>query len=113
MDKLKILVIIVNRNMSDKIINALDESGVRLVNVFMGKGTAKSEIVSVLGLGETEKSILAASITTSKIDGVYEILNTKFNFNAPGKGVAFTIPVSAVGGPASLRLLLGDNGGLV
>ena len=110
MDKLKILIVIVDRKISDKISETLSGSGARLVDIMLGKGTAKSEIVSLLGLGETEKAILVSSVTESKIEPIYEIFRTKFNFNAPGKGVAFTVPVSAVGGPATLRLMMGEKG---
>lgn len=108
MDRLKILVVIAERRTSDKLTESLEEFGARLVSTVLGKGTAKSEIVSLLGLGETEKTVILSCITEGQIGPVFDMLKQKYRFSAPGKGIAFTIPVSAVGGPATLRLMSGQ-----
>lgn len=110
MDKLKILFVIIDRRFTDKIAETLENAGARLVDIVLGKGTAKSDVLSLLGLGETEKSLLIASVTESKIDTIFSVLKTKYGFTTPGKGIAFTVPVSAVGGPATLRLMTGEKG---
>ena len=78
-----------------------------MCNICYGKGTAKSDLLNVLGLGETKKGVILASVTDRTAVAVFDELKQKYDFENPGKGIAFTIPMTSVGGPATLKMLLG------
>ena len=72
-----------------------------------GKGTAKTDLLNILGLGEPEKGIVFASVGETNVESVFSVLRNDFDFEKPGKGIAFTVPMTSVGGPATLKMLLG------
>lgn len=108
MQKLKLLIIITNRENEDAIITSLDAYGGVVVNSTYCKGTAKSEIMSILGIGETEKTLIIMSAPEDNVPAIYAVLKTEYQFSVPNHGIAFTVPISAVGGPATYKILNGD-----
>ena len=107
---LKFLVIIIDRNKSDKIVELLKSSDANCINVIRGTGTAKSEILEILGIGNTEKSVIISTVLANNLGAIYKKLKSdEFNIMAKGNGIAFTIPISSVGGPASLYILCGGK----
>lgn len=107
MKRLKLLTIIVDRDIVDKVAEDVAKLGANFCHVCYGKGTANNELLDLLGLGESEKGILFASVNEDDIGAIYSMLKLTHNFNNPGSGIAFTIPMSSVGGPATLKLLQG------
>ena len=107
MKKIKLLIIIVDRSIVDKVNNTIIKMGASFSHICYGIGTAKNDLLNLLGLGETEKGIIFASIDETMIKPLYEKLIKIFGFNKPGGGIAFTIPITSVGGPASLKILEG------
>ncbi|MBO4262283.1 MAG: hypothetical protein J5903_00675, partial [Clostridia bacterium] len=57
--------------------------------------------------GKTEKNVIIATSTKDGVAKIKEILTRDYEIFKKGKGIAFTIPVSCVGGPASLQILSG------
>lgn len=110
MDKLKLLFIITDRKSELKITESLRAYGVNTYNSVYGYGTARSELLEVLGIGEIERAIIITTVMESKLSDVYGILNTEYHFKEAGKGIAFTVPVTAVGGMATLKVLSGQGG---
>ena len=110
---LKVMMIIIDRNKTEKLLSKLEQIGVNFPHVFRAEGTAKSEILDVLGVGHTEKSIVFSTVTQDTVLKVKEILTKDFDILKKGNGIAFTIPITSVGGPASLQILsgMGLNGG--
>ncbi len=107
MDKLKLLVIVLDRQKVDKAAERVSEYGTSFSHICYGKGTAKNDLLNLLGLGETEKGIIFCSVKQSDLEKIFFVLKTEFGFDKPGSGIAFTIPVSSVGGPATLKILQG------
>lgn len=105
MSRLKMMGIITNRDVTTKIENALSPIGVSFFNVSYGKGTASNETLNILGIGESEKSIIFCFVEQENIEKVFNTLKNDFNFDKPASGIAFTVPLSAVGGPATLKIL--------
>ena len=106
-DKLKLLIIIVDRQKVDKVAEMVSKNGASFSHISLGKGTAKNDLLNVFGLGETEKGILLCSTKHSNIENIFSGLKFDFGFDKPGGGIAFTIPISSVGGPASLKIMQG------
>ena len=60
--KLKLLVTVVNRSKELFYLDLLEQFEINMQSVIHGKGTANSEMLSYLGLAETDKSIILSFI---------------------------------------------------
>lgn len=89
------LIIIAGRNYKDELLKLLFELKCHLINVIYAKGSVKSGyFTDMLGLVPEEKKVMITSIVTSDISGkVMEQLVSKFHFDQPNTGIAYTIPV--------------------
>lgn len=105
--KIKLIITIVNRGNGEKITNLYKEDNIQYNLICLGRGTANSEILDYLGLGETEKDIVLSVVHEENVQSVMQKLNGKFNFSKPGNGIAFTIPISSVDGIATLDYICG------
>ena len=108
---LELLVIIAPHKSGDKIIAQL-YGLVSFVSVIHGRGTAPSEFLSALGIGEPEKDMIFCFCENKNIDLIYEKLGRLSDGKANGP-IAMTIPVSAVGGNLTLQILLGKTKELI
>ena len=106
---LKVMMIIIDRNKTDKLLSKLEQIGVNFPHVFRAEGTAKSEILDLLGVGHSEKSIIFSTLTQDTVIKVKEILTKDFDILKKGNGIAFTLPITSVSGPATLQILSGMN----
>lgn len=104
-DRLKLIFVIVERTRADKATEALAKVGVNYEHATFAIGAA-SGIMELIGV-DTEKSVIIGTVTESKLPAVRYVLESDFGFGAERRGIAFTVPISAVGGPASLKILSG------
>ncbi|MDR0396239.1 MAG: P-II family nitrogen regulator [Oscillospiraceae bacterium] len=75
--------------------------------VFMGQGTASREILSILGIGETEKVILMSVLPRDRARLFTRELDIALRMDQPG-AIAFTIPMHSL---TALRALHAQFGG--
>lgn len=61
-----------------------------------GRGTAASEIMDYLGLDEPKKDIILGLAPDNLVKQLLEDLQRELHFSSPGKGIAFTIPLSGI-----------------
>ena len=104
---LKGLIVIAERKRAEKICAAIKKAGAHFENIFLGTGTARSEVLSVLGM-DSDKAVILSTVTDEKFFEVSEALKKNFKFGKGG-GIAFTVPISAVSGPASMLILTGGK----
>lgn len=104
---LDFIIIISPHGKGKKILNNL-QGLINFPSITRGKGTATSEVLSALGIGEPEKDIIFAFCEKKTLSAVYDKLNTLFPSRQDGI-IAMTIPVSAVGGNLTLQVLLGKT----
>ena len=105
MEKLKLVCIIVDRDKLDRVEETVRKNGASFCHIFYGKGTAKNDLLNVLGLGETEKGLIFATVDEDKLQRIYSALKIEYDFDKPGAGISFAVPLTSVGGPASLKIL--------
>jgi nitrogen regulatory protein PII len=103
--KLKLLVTVVNRNKSEFYMDFLSGFEVNFQTSVLGQGTAKSETLHLLGLEDSDKSVIFSVIREDKAEEILHALEDKFHTVRNGKGIAFTIPMSSVIGVAIYRFL--------
>lgn len=103
--KLKLLVTVVNRNKAEFYQDFLHQFEVNFQTAVLGKGTAKSETLYMLGLEDSDKSVIFSVLREDRAQEALQALEDKFHTLKKGKGIAFTIPMSSVIGVAIYRFL--------
>ncbi|MBP5308469.1 MAG: hypothetical protein J6Z34_04985 [Clostridia bacterium] len=105
---LKQLFIIAERKRAEKICAEIKKLGAHYENVVLAQGTARSDLLQVLGLDSAEKTLITASVFPKDVSGIMLALQRDFKFGSGG-GVAFTVPIEAVSGPAGAFILAGGE----
>ena len=103
--KLKILVTVVNRSKTEFYMDLLSDFEVNFQTAVLAQGTARSETLYMLGLEDSDKSVIFSVIREDKATEALQTLEDKFHALKNGKGIAFTIPMSSVIGVAIYRFL--------
>lgn len=112
--KCKLLVTVVDHRKEDFFIDYIQAQGANLQMTMRGEGTAKSEMLRMLGLTESEKSVLFSVIREDQVRLLCDGLAEKFKTVKNGQGIAFTIPLSSVVGALVYRFLSDQKtGGVV
>lgn len=103
--KLKILVTVVNRSKTEFFMDLLTSFEVNFQTAVLGQGTARSEMLYMLGLEDSDKGVIFSVLREDKAQEAMHALDDKFHTIKNGKGIAFTIPMSSVIGVAIYRFL--------
>lgn len=108
MNRLKILVTVVNRAKADFYMDHIQSFGVNMQMLVFGHGTAPREIATAVGLADSERAVIFSVIGENNLRAALDSLGEKFNTIAGGKGIAYTIPMSSIIGK-SIFNFLSDN----
>lgn len=107
-DKLSVLFTVVNRNKADYYMDLIQSYHVNMQMAMLAHGTASKETLAALGLANTEKTVIVSIVRQDCLPAVLDILEQKFNTIKNGKGIAYTVPMSALIGVAAFGFL-SDN----
>ena len=103
--KLKLLVTVVNRSKTEFFTDFLGGFEVNFQTSVLAQGTARSETLHLLGLEDSDKSVIFSVIREEKAEEILRALEEKFHTVRNGKGIAFTTPLSSVIGVMAYRFL--------
>ncbi len=106
MNQLSVMLSIVNRRQTKRFQSLYDEAGASLALSMLGRGTAVSDVLDYFGLAASEKALLCHVVTQKTWQTVKKRLQSELYIDVPGTGIAFTVPVSSVGGGKQLQFLL-------
>jgi nitrogen regulatory protein PII len=95
MVNIKLLFAILNSNPNSKLKSIFNKNKIDVKIVTHGVGTASPSILDYFGLIETKKDIYMAVIPDYLEHKLLNGLNKEFKIDAPGTGIAFTIPISS------------------
>ena len=93
---IKLMVTIVDRGRSSKAVDLFKAAGLPFHYACLGHGTANSDILDYLGLGETQKDVLLTAVPEPAAHGLLVRAAEKLQLSSPGKGIIFTMPLSSV-----------------
>ena len=93
--KLKVLFTVVDRSKTEFYLDVLSQFEVNFQMVTGGLGTARSELISMLGLN-VHKSVIVSVIREDLTQEIMNCLEEKFETIKNGKGIAFAVPMSSV-----------------
>lgn len=103
---LYLMTTIVDRKIVGKYIDLYQENGLHVMYLTLGFGTAANEVLDYLGLESAEKAVAYSVLEENSWINIKKQLEKKLKIDAPGGGIAFTIPLSSVGGKKTLQFLL-------
>ena len=104
-DKLDIIFSVVQRSLGEEVIHVTKSRGVYVNLICPGRGTATSSILEMFGLGATEKDIILSFVKTDETHEVITAISKKLEFDKPGGGIAFAVPVQSIAGIKVLQYL--------
>ena len=105
--KLKLLVTVVDRSKGEFYLDVLSQYEVNCQMLLQGTGTAQSELLDALGL-TPHKAVILSVIRENRADTIMQVLEDKFATIKNGKGIAFAVPLSSVIG-VNLYQFLSNN----
>ena len=105
--KLKLLITVVDRPKSEFYLDVLSQFEINCQMALPGKGTARSELIDMLGLN-IDKAVLFSIVREDMVDPVMKCLEEKFATIKNGKGIAFAVTLSSVIG-VNLYQFLSNN----
>ncbi len=105
MNELFMMGIITDRGFRKKMLSFFEENHIHVTFTVLGTGTANNEILDYLGMEATEKAIYFAVVTLDTWKQFRKELYKKMKIDIAGRGIAFLIPLSSVGGKNVLQYL--------
>ena len=105
MSELYFMVTIADRKRLPRIAALYQQRNVLSSFIALGHGTARGDWLTALGLDGSERAVCFNVVTGELWTRVKQDLERKIRIDVPGVGVAFTIPLSSIGGPRELAFL--------
>ena len=95
-ERIKMLISVTKRGNGNKMVDFYKKNNLHYDFICLGTGTANSEILDYLGLETNEKDVVITMVPTAKIQEIMSGATDEFKLNSPGKGIIFTVPLTAV-----------------
>ena len=108
--KLKLLFTVVDRPKTEFYLDVLSQFEINCQMVTSGKGTARSELIDLLGLN-INKAVILSVVREDMVDTVMNCLEDKFATIKNGKGIAFAVPLASVIGVNMYQFLSNNKQG--
>lgn len=109
MGDLYLMTTIVDRKIVKKYLELYQENNLYVMFLSLGFGTATNDVMDYLGLESNEKAVAVSVLEEETWFTVKKQLERKLKIDAPGGGIAFTIPLSSVGGKKALHFLIEND----
>ncbi|WP_288297032.1 hypothetical protein [uncultured Pyramidobacter sp.] len=93
---MELMVTIVDRTKAVQATNFFKGKNVYLTLSCWGRGTASTEILDILGIGEKEKVVVFSLTPRSWIPALITQISDDMQLRNAGRGILFTIPLSSV-----------------
>ena len=108
-----LLISIVDRGRGELVAQIFDRNELHFNFIFHGTGTASSEILSLLGLGTSDKDLVISFMPCHKLTEMLKLIGNRMHLKRPGKGIAFTMPLESINAliAASMTQKKAENGG--
>ena len=103
--KMKLLFTVVNREKAEFFVDLLQNFEINMQMILAASGTASTETLSLLGLSDSEKSVIISVIKEENAQAILRALEEKFNTIKNGKGIAYTVPMTGTIGVAIYQFL--------
>ena len=99
-NRLELLVTIVSRQKAEFFADLIQSFDVNMQMLVRAEGTANAEMLSLLGLPDTQKTVIFSIIKEEKVKDALASIEHRFKSIKNGKGIAYTIPMTSLIGVA-------------
>jgi len=103
--ELFLMMTVTGRERMPDFIKMYKDKGLNTHVITLGHGTAQQRYLRYLALDETEKMVCWTIVTGRKWLEVKRAMSIRLRIEAPGVGIAYIIPLSAMGGKRELLFL--------
>jgi hypothetical protein len=90
------MLVIIDEEQTDKLTRFLRDRLTRFQYVVHAHGTANSELMALLGLGETNKSVIFTLMPTRKAEALAVEMQNEITLGKRTKGLVITLPLTGV-----------------
>lgn len=109
--KLMLLFTVVNREKTEFYVDLISSFEVNMQMVLSAHGTANQQVQELLGLTDSDKSVIISVIRRDCVKAATSALEEKFRTVKNGKGIAYTVPLTSTIGVAIYQFLSNTQGG--
>jgi len=109
MESAVLLTTIADRRRSEKYEDFFSANKIPLTLTAQAVGTASSQILDYMGIGESEKHIFFSVLPETQAHELLKEMNKQLRLYIPGTGIAYTIPLSSFAGALALKYLTGNE----
>lgn len=93
----EVVAAVVDVEQSEKVLRIYREERAPVDFVCMAHGTARTEMLDLLGIGETAKAIVMCLASHEVAVRLLKRLGRELQMRYPGRGIAFSIPITGIG----------------
>ena len=108
--ELYLMMTICGRERLADFIKLFRDKGLEIHFISLGHGTADQRYMRLLALDETEKIVCMTVVTGRKWLEVKRAMRVRLRIDVPGVGIAYVLPLSAIGGKRELMFLTDGQG---
>lgn len=103
--ELFLMVTITDKQRLTDFVSLYQNTGVPVHYITIGRGTAGTNLLSAIGNSGIAKAIVFSAVTGETWAAVSRSLRRELRIDVPGTGIAFTVPLSSIGGKRELAFL--------
>ena len=107
-ERLDVIFTIVPKGKGEQVIDLLRDNDVMVNMTCLGRGTAPSSILEMLGIGATDKDVVLSFVKNKTSSSLLRRIAKKLDFSKPGNGISFTVPLKSVAGIMAFKFLTTD-----
>ena len=109
MQNLYWFIMISKRSDAEAVIELCQELEVPRIYSCLANGTAKSQLLDLLGLELCEKAVHQTVVTHNKLHELISALEWKLHIDLPGQGIALAVPLTSISTKKSLDFFAGGH----
>lgn len=95
----KLIMAFVKPNITDKVVEAMKETGATGATIIPARGTGINEAKSFFGLSiEDQTDIIVFLVEEHVVEKLMKVIRLAGQFDKPGTGIAFVLPVEHIVG---------------
>ena len=93
----ELVVSVVDVQQGERVLHVYRDSHALVDFVCMAHGTARTEMLDLLGIGETAKIIVMCLMCREEARALLTRLGRELEMRYPGRGIAFSVPITGIG----------------
>ena len=110
-DKAMLMFTVVNRSKADFYADIIQGYEVNMQLILHAQGTAGTEVLSLLGLNDSDRAVIISVIRRDRAEEAMSTLEETFRTVKGGKGIAYTVPMTSTIGVAIYQFLCNKTPG--